>query len=315
MAPMTDVEKQALLSFCQQAMLADGAASSAEQQALHRAAERLGVPPPTVNAGPPQEFAHVLAALRGGGLESTAFEFAWVICAADGPPNAAEHWFLEAVRGGLGISAESAKEIEARVGTLIADPFVPSNPATQPGVPPVISATPVGPTEPDIRDMVQSAAIMAGALELLPHSLATLGIVPVQMRLVYRIGKAYGFELDSGHIREFLAVAGAGMASQMVEGIAERVARGLFGGLLGGLTGRVVSQATGSGVAFASTYAVGELAKQYYAGGRRFSSIELRQAYDQLLNQGRSLQSRFAPNIRSQADRIDPSTLASLVRG
>ena len=309
---MTDVEKQALLSLCQQAMLADGSASSAEQQALLRAAERLGVQPPPVTSGSPQEFAHVLAALRGGGLESTAFEFAWVICAADGHPNTAEHWFLEAVRGGLGISAESAKEIEARVATFVVDPLAQTN---MPGVPPLISATPVSPSDPDVRDMVQSAAIMAGALELLPHSLATLAIVPVQMRLVYRIGKAYGFELDSGHIREFLAVAGAGMASQMVEGIAERVARGLFGGLLGGLTGRVVSQAAGSGVAFASTYAVGELAKQYYAGGRRFSSIELRQAYDQLLNQGRSLQSRFAPNIRSQADRIDPSTLASLVRG
>jgi uncharacterized protein (DUF697 family) len=169
--------------------------------------------------------------------------------------------------------------------------------------------------EAALQDMVQSTAIMAGALELLPHSLATLGIVPLQMRLVYRIGKAHGYELDGGHVREFLAVAGVGMASQMVESFAERAARGLFGGLLGGLAGGLVSQATGSGVAFASTYALGELARQYYAGGRQFSAIELREAYNRLLERGRSMQSEFAPHMRSQADRIDPSTLASLIHG
>jgi len=156
---------------------------------------------------------------------------------------------------------------------------------------------------------------MAGALELLPHSLATLAIVPLQMRLVYRVGKAYGYELDSGHIREFLAVAGASMASQVVEGFAERTARGLFGSLLGGFVGHLASQAAGSGVAFASTYAVGELARQYYAAGRSFSAIQLQEAYDRLLDRGRSLQSGFGPRIRSQAQSIDTSTLASLVRG
>ncbi len=36
------------------------------------------------------------------------------------------------------------------------------------------------------------------------------------MKMVYRIGKSYGFDLDRGHIKDFLATAGVGMASQYV---------------------------------------------------------------------------------------------------
>lgn len=308
---MTDSERQAILTLCQQATMADGVASAAEQLALRRAADRLGLPIPGPAAATAQELALIVEPLRGGGLELTAFEMAWVICAADGPPNAPEQWFIEAVRGALGISTASADEVRRRVAAVAADPLgaAPAGPTA----PPVISPAPAPP--PDLGDLVQNTAIMAGALELLPHSLATLGIVPLQMRLVYKIGRAYGFELDRGHIREFLAVAGVGMASQMVEGFAESAARGLLGGLLGGFAGGLFSQAAGSGVAFASTYAVGELARQYYAGGRRFSAIELREAYDRLLARGHSLQSEFAPHIHSQAARVDPATLSSLVRG
>jgi len=40
--------------------------------------------------------------------------------------------------------------------------------------------------------------------------------IPLQMKMVYRIGKSYGFDLDRGHIKDFLATAGVGMASQYV---------------------------------------------------------------------------------------------------
>jgi len=45
-------------------------------------------------------------------------------------------------------------------------------------------------------------------------SLATMAIIPVQMRLVYRVGQAYGYELDRGHVRDLLATLGVGLTSQ-----------------------------------------------------------------------------------------------------
>ncbi len=311
---MTDMQRQAILGLCHQATMADGSASAAEQQALRRAAERLGIALLPGDVPPSLDLAAITNPLRGSGLEVTALELAAGICAADGPPNRAEQWFLEALRVGLALSAEVAEEVRRRVAALVSDPILPPGGSTSPS-PSAGSGAGPNPGPVELEEMVQNTAIMAGASELLPHSLATLAIVPLQMRLVYRVGKAHGYDLDSGHIREFLAVAGVSMASQVVEGIAERTARGLFGSLLGSFVGHLASQATGSGVAFASTYAVGELARQYYAGGRRFSAIELQEAYDRLLERGRTLQSGFGPRIRSQADRIDPATLASLVRG
>lgn len=315
---MTDAERQSILGLCQQAMMADGSASAAEQQALRRVAERLQVVIPTGPAAPTSaEVIDVAGGLRGTGMETTAYEMAWAICAADGPPNAPEQWFLEALRGALGLSNDAARAVRTQAEAILAVPVAPPVITGPAAPPPAASSSPSNtttPAGPDLDDLVQNTAIMAGALEIMPHSLATLAIVPVQMRMVYKIGKAYGYELDSGHIRDFLATVGVGLAAQMAESFAERAARGIFGGLLGGLGGGLLSQAAGSGVAFASTYALGELARQYYAGGRQFSAIELRTAYDNLLSRGRSLQAGCGSRIREQSGRIDPASLASFVR-
>ena len=62
------------------------------------------------------------------------------------------------------------------------------------------------PEIPVMRDSTMSAeeqdsvilnyAILNGALELLPDTLASMAIIPLQMKMVYRIGKSYGYELD-----------------------------------------------------------------------------------------------------------------------
>ncbi|MCK7498350.1 MAG: hypothetical protein MZW92_52755 [Comamonadaceae bacterium] len=58
--------------------------------------------------------------------------------------------------------------------------------------------------------MILNYAILNGALELLPDSLASMAIIPLQMKMVYRIGKSYGYELDRGHVKDFLATARRG---------------------------------------------------------------------------------------------------------
>ena len=60
-------------------------------------------------------------------------------------------------------------------------------------------------------------ALLAGALELLPQSRASMAIIPLQIKRVYGIGKAHGGALDQGHIKQFVAAAGVGLTSQPVE--------------------------------------------------------------------------------------------------
>lgn len=80
--------------------------------------------------------------------------------------------------------------------------------------------------------------------------------------------------------------------------------------MLGG-AGRV---ATGSAFSFGTTYALGEVAKQYYAGGRRLDATQLRQVFNSMINEGSALQERYASQITDKSRQIDLNNLLSLVR-
>lgn len=163
--------------------------------------------------------------------------------------------------------------------------------------------------------MILNYAILNGALELLPETLASMAIIPLQMKMVYRIGKTYGFELDRGHIKDFLATAGVGMASQYVEQIGVKLLGRVFGGgLLGGLIGGIAKQTVSSGMSFATTYALGHLAKRYYAGGRTFSTAVLKDTYTQLLGEAQAMQGQYLPAIREKARSVNVAQILQEVR-
>lgn len=319
---MTDAQRQAILNLCVQAALADGNASATERAGLQQAALRLGLPGLAAGATDAdlrtrvQAIGDAAGALRGEDTARMAYEMAVAICAADGSPNPAEQWFLEELHGALGLPREQAQQIQQRAAAITSTPFtvvVPSVGAAATATPPPAVSVPAV-SNAELDRMILNNSILAGALELLPHTLAMMAIVPVQMRLVYQVGKAHGYELDRGHITDFLATVCVGLASQMVESFAERAVRGVLGHFVGGIGRGLLGQATSSGLAFATTYALGQLARQYYAGGRRFGAIELRGLYDSLLGQGRSLQANYLPQMREQAGRVNLGSLTSMLR-
>ncbi len=162
-------------------------------------------------------------------------------------------------------------------------------------------------------------AILAGALELLPQSLATMAVVPVQMKLVYGVGKAHGYTLDRGHIRDFLATAGAGLAAQAVEGYARKLLGGLVGGVLGkgmigGLGRAAVGTGAGAAITFSATYAIGHLALRYYAGGRKMETAVLKDTYTRLLGDGRRLFGLHQGEVERRASTLSPAEVIQLVR-
>ena len=158
-------------------------------------------------------------------------------------------------------------------------------------------------------------AILNGALEILPESLASMAIIPLQMKLVYRIGQAHGYELDRGHVKDFLAAAGVGLTSQFIEQAGRKLLGGLLGKLGGGIGRGLGNQAVSSGMSFASTYALGHVAKRYYAGGRELSTAMLKDAYANVVLEARSLQSQYLPAIQDKARTLDAGKVLAMVRG
>lgn len=163
--------------------------------------------------------------------------------------------------------------------------------------------------------MILRYAILNGALELLPATLATMAIVPLQMKMVHRIGQAHGAELDRASIKEFLATAGLGLGSQMLEGFARKWAAGLGKKLVGKTAGKLANQLTGSAFSFASTWAIGHLAVQYHAGGRRLAAADMKAVYEPLLAKAKELHPRYLPEIQQQAKSLSPATVLEYFKG
>jgi uncharacterized protein (DUF697 family) len=211
--------------------------------------------------------------------------------------------------------AAYAEEAAAPLHAPAAATALPNTPAATAAT--TAPATPAVPAVDNaaIDRSVLNYAILNGALELLPQSWASMAIIPLQIKMVYRVGQAHGVSLDQGHIKEFIAAAGVGLTSQYIEEFGRKLLGGLLGKAGGKLLGGLGSQATGMAFSFASTYALGHLAKRYYAGGRVMSTDLLRQTYQGLLSSGKTLQQQHLGDIRARASTLDAGEVMRMVRG
>lgn len=284
-----------------------------------------------------------------------AYEMAVCVCDADGQQSEAEQRFLGQLQGVLGLgqsagalpaetgeavraadaiaqrgdqpltAADPAWAPEVLAAPVLAAPVLASSLPAAPEAPAAVPARPAasGPTTV-VLDAAASAqldktilnyAILNGALELLPQSWASVAIIPLQVKMVYRIGKAHGIELDQGHIKEFLATVGVGLTSQYLEQFGRKLLGGLLGKAAGRTLGGLAGAATGVAFSFATTYALGHLAKRYYAGGRVMSTDVLRQTYQGLLGPAKNLQQQYLPAMQQQAATLDAAKVMAMVRG
>lgn len=293
-----------LLAICLFASFADGVKSDAERAHVESLALELGGGDVSAVA---RRILMGRLSLDAAAAElivrddrMLAYEMARAVCEASGSISADEQSFLIDLRGKLGLETSEAHALDEEVDS--------------------VALAPLDTQEPEITSHDQSAmilrySILNGALELLPETLATMAILPLQMKMVWRIGKDHGFELDRSSIKEFLAAAGIGIGSQVVEGFARKLVGG-FGRKLGGkLVGRVANEATGSAFSFAATYAIGHLAVKYYAGGRKLAGADVKAMYTPMLDQAKQLHAKYAPEIQQRARGLDTTSILNLVRG
>jgi uncharacterized protein (DUF697 family)/tellurite resistance protein len=309
---MNERESSAVLAIAIHAAFADGAPADPEREQIRRVAEGMvggGIP------GLPSAYQAVLVEKRTVEDAATslvtpearrfAYEMAVAVTESDGVRTEAERAFLERLRGLLGVEAVPAAELERQTQVLLTTPVAPT-------VPP--PASPLKPDAAALDAKILSYAILNGALELLPESLATMAIIPLQMKLVYEVGLAHGYALDRGHATELLATVGAGVTGQAVEQVGRKILGGILGSLGGRMLGGLGRQAVSSGVAFATTYAVGQVAREYYASGRRIDAAQLKVVFQRMLEEARGKAGQYSGQIAEKARTIDVSSLAALVK-
>ena len=282
---MTESEKEAVATLCLMAAFADGRKDDEEREHIKAVMDSLG------GVSTPALYQRVLlnqvtleesvGALGRPETRSLAFEMAVGVCDADGVMNPSERAFLQKLGRALGLPDDARDEVEKTAEVLAAGapserPASTVTPVTP--VAPAVTAKESGdalssstPDETELNAMILNHAVLAGALELLPQSLATVAILPLQMKLVYSVGQRHGYALDGGSAREFLAVAGVGATSQVFEGYARKLFGSVAKKALGKPGKKLGKSATGALLTFATTYGLGQVAVSYYAGGRTFT--------------------------------------------
>jgi uncharacterized protein (DUF697 family)/tellurite resistance protein len=293
-----------LLAICLYAAFSNGEQSEAERQEIARYAKEMDAENLAALArGVLMGKLSIKEACEGLGTSQDrmlAYEMARAICEAGGSISAEEEEFLKELRRLLALPEGDTSAVDREVDSVALAPLAPALPEA---------------VATDSSGMILKYAILNGALELLPQTLAAVVIIPMQMKMVYRIGKAHGVELDRSNIKDFLATAGIGLGSQMVEGFARKL-MGSFGRKIGGKSaGRVADQLAGSALSFASTYAIGHVAQSYYAGGRNLGAPDLKKLIARLQSQARELHTRYLPEIQERAKTLDSAAILSLVRG
>lgn len=313
-------QQNALLTIALFAGFADGHKAESEREAIRRMAESLS----DAQGGHPLArlyqdvllqrvtVAGAVQALGEPAHRQLAYEMAVCVCDADGSQSDAERAFLADLRRQLGLQAAAVQAFEAQADSLAAWATTAAPASATPAAPSPAAAVP---PEAALDKSILNYAILNGALELLPQSWASMAIIPLQIKMVYALGKAHGVELDTGHIKEFIAAAGVGLTSQYLEQFGRKLLGGLLGKALGKTMGQVGGAATGMAFSFATTYALGQLAKRYYAGGRTMDTGVLRATYQGLLEPAQKMQTQYLPQIQQKAATLDAGQIMALVRG
>ncbi len=287
---MNTADRAPLIAIAMLAARADGRTDSAEQAAVNAVVAKMGSPDVSQLAeqvaGGQLRVADLATKLSDDEARRTAYAGALAICNADGPANPAEQAFLEELRRALDLDVEPVAEVHT------------GPPAAGP-----------------LDEFILQQAILTGALEILPDQLANIAILPLQLRLVYQIGQRHGQRLDLGQVKDLAATLGLGVAAQGVEGVVINLLGGVARGLLGGLAGGAARVAGGAAITFAATYALGHVADQYYAQGRRLSRNDLLALFDRFKDDAKTIFPQIEGQIRARSGSLNLQSLLAGLRG
>lgn len=127
-----------------------------------------------------------------------------------------------------------------------------------------------------VRDLIQMCSIAAGAVAIQPIPFVDVALIsPIQIGLVQGIGRIHGHKLDRKSVLEILSTFGASLLAQNVILAAAKFIP-FFGWVVG------------PAMAYALTYAVGEVSDFYFRSGRGVAPEELRAMFDKVYREKRA---------------------------
>jgi tellurite resistance protein len=183
---MTSQDRESILAICLMAAFADGNNDERERIEIKRITESLSEGAGVNMALLYQQVLQKQVTLSSAaGQLSThesrqlAFEMAVCVCDADGAHSPPEKAFLDQLREQLKLDAAASATFVNEAAAVASAPVAVA--AASNNIEPHFASTM---TDAEMDKMILNYSILNGALELLPQSLASMAIIPLQMNTV-----------------------------------------------------------------------------------------------------------------------------------
>lgn len=298
--------KLALMAAC-----ADPVGGISEQAQLRQVAENLSAPAGENLALTLREILlqrlkleQLVGALLRPELKLVAYELAVCICNADSAHSDPEHAFLERLRVALALDVRTARSFEREADAITGVPL-----QGDPSRVPLAAAHPVD--EALLDRVVDDSSVLTAALAARAEPLALLATIPLDMKLIYRLGKHYGHELDRGQVRSWMSAIGVEPVSQYVYSCGLLILAGAMDRPRSPLPPSVEA----AEVCFARTFALGHVARKFHAHPQDESDLaHLQEGYAQAHREGRRhFESRWK-DVMDRARQTAMNDLLTLVK-
>lgn len=144
-----------------------------------------------------------------------------------------------------------------------------------------------------VRDLIQVCSVAAGAVAIQPIPLLDVALVtPIQIALVQGIGRVHGHQLDQKSVLEILTTFGASLVAQ--NAIMTAVKFVPFAGW-----------AMAMSMAYALTYAIGEVSNEYFKRGRGVAQRDLESMFKRVYREKKAEKQEAAEGNVSLKDKIE----------
>ncbi|MBI4817048.1 MAG: DUF697 domain-containing protein [Deltaproteobacteria bacterium] len=131
-----------------------------------------------------------------------------------------------------------------------------------------------------VREVIEVCSVAAGAVAIQPIPILDIALLsPIQIAMVQGIARVHGHSLDKRAVVEMLSTFGASIVAQSVIMAAAKFVP--FAGWIMAIA-----------MAYALTYAIGEVSDHYFTHGRGVSSEELRERFERVYKEKRDEKQR-----------------------
>jgi uncharacterized protein (DUF697 family) len=144
-----------------------------------------------------------------------------------------------------------------------------------------------------VKEVITVCAVAASAVTIQPFPIADAVLMsPIQIGMVQAIGKVHGHKLDKKAILEILSTFGASLVAQNVIMAAAKLVPFL---------GSVVAMS----MAYALTFAIGEVSDFYFRNGRGVSNDELKARFQSVYKEKKAEKEREAKENKTLKTKLD----------